>query len=563
MVEKRQEIEPQEEYSHFEFTPEDAEATFWVWNRFHTPPGYPWVPMFIHWWVYGTNVSIAQAYEDIPSPLSKGPRPRSYHGYVMVTISVPHSEEERAERAERYKEAIRPWLEDPDRILNQANSELMDAYDKFKKHDYDGATWGQLIRWVLDMKNLCHRHWYWHYYCMLATGIIYQDWESLSSELLGIDGYHPLFQKLIRGFDNRNFEADRRKFKLSQHINELGLKDLVLNSKPEEVIPNLEKSEAGRKIVAELREFLDEFGWRNAVMQSYETPSWREDPTPVLAHIQQFLANPVFELDETIARQAAERKKAEEEVINKLPIDQREWYRILMKTGQKASVWAEDHSFYFEMYAHAVGRYFWLQIGKRLSQTGSLEKPDDIFFLVPDEALKILADPYVFSGKTTVNRRRTEWGKAKEFSPEIYYGNVPFEEAMNILQGTKDVVMVQTTQGRPPAPKPELKADLIGVVGSSGVAEGPARIIFSPAQFGEVRPGEILVAPVTDSAWTPVFSMIKGVVLDTGAPMSHAAIICREYGIPAVINTMVGTSKIKTGQKIKVDGDLGAVYILK
>jgi phosphohistidine swiveling domain-containing protein len=480
----------------------------------------------------------------------------------MVTVCSVQ-EHEKKERVERYKEAVRPWLENPDKMLNQAISELMGLYDKFKKHNYEKATWGELIQWVADMKHLCHRHWYWHYYCLLSTGIVYQDWESLTSKLLGIDGYHPQFQKLLMGFDNRNFEADRRMFRLAKRIIELGLRDLVLSSKPEEIIPNINKSETGKKIVAEINEFLDEFGWRNAMMNSFETPSWREDPTPVLMNIKRFVANPVFVLDETIARQAGERKKLEEETINKLPIDQREWYRILMKAGQRCSSWAEDHSFYMEFYSHTINRYFWLQVGKRLAQVGALEKADDIFFLVPDEVLKILSDPYVFSGKTIAKRRKADWEMAKKFSPEPYYGPIPFEEAMGKFMGTKDVVMVQTATGRPPIPRPELKADLIGIIGSPGIAEGPARVIFSPAQLGEVRLGEILVAPATDATWSPAFSLIKGAVIDSGAPMAHAAILCREYGIPAILNTVEGTSKIKTGQRIKVDAEIGAVYILK
>ena len=196
MEKEGQKIEPVEQYSHYEFTQEDVESTYWVWDRGHTPPGFPWTPLFVCWWFYGVNGCMAQAYEDMPSPLSKGPRAHSLYGYHMVTIASPQ-EHEKQERAQRYREAVRPWLEDPDKILKQAESELMGLYDQFKKHDYEKATWGDLIQWVADMKHLCHRHWYWHYYCMLSTGIIYQDWESLSSELLGIDGYHPEFQKLM------------------------------------------------------------------------------------------------------------------------------------------------------------------------------------------------------------------------------------------------------------------------------------------------------------------------------------------------------------------------------
>jgi phosphohistidine swiveling domain-containing protein len=479
----------------------------------------------------------------------------------MVTLGMP-TEEEKVDRRERFKKAILPWLEGPEKITDKAHAELMAVYDKFKKHDYEHANWRDLIQWVVDMRDLCHRHWYWHYYCMVSTGVIYQEWENLSSELLGIDGYHPEFQKLMKGFDNRNFEGDRRKFKLAQRIKELGLKDAVLGMKPQDVVSNLEKSEGGRKVLAELHQYLEEFGWRNAQMNSFEVPSWREDPTPVIAHVQQFLHDAAFELDQTIARQAEERKRTEREVLGRLPADKRDWYQMLMRVGQFCGVWAEDHSFYYEFYAHAINRYFWLQVAKRLVQTGALESPEDVFFLVPDEVLGLLSTPHGLSAMQLVRKRRADWERAKTFVPEFYYGKIPLEEAMQQYMATRDVIMVQTTMGRIPSPSAELRADVMGITGSTGIAEGLARVLFSPTQLGEVQAGEILVAPVTDSTWTPAFSLVKGVVLDTGAPMCHAAIIAREYGIPAVLNTMQGTAKIKTGQRLRVDGNVGAVYIL-
>jgi len=568
-------IEPRENYSYYEFSEEDIDDTWWIYDGGHTPPGLAWSPMFVWWWMYGVNVPMAQAMEDMPTPRSKGPRSRSLRGYHMVTVSVPKSDEEIQNRTERYREAILPWLQDPDKILQQTIAEVTEAYKKYQQYDYAKASWGNLIQMVADWKNFCHRFWYLHFYSMVSTGAIFVDWESLSHELLGMDGHHPTFQKLMRGYDNHNFEVERQLHKIAQRMIEQGLKDTVTNSKVEEIIPKLELTEPGRTVLKEFQQFLEEYGWRNMVMNSYMTPSWRENPTPALMRIQQFLSTPKFELDEVIAKQTHERKAAEEEVINAMPIDQREWYRILMRTGQTASVWMEDHSFFFEMQGNAVGRYFWLEIGKRLVQTGALDQPDDIFFLVPDEVHKILTDPFTVKGQRIAKRRRAEWeevGLTEEgmpkFVPELYYGRIPEPEAMMQMGMSGDVIFTKVTKEAPPEARPELKADLIGVSGSPGIAEGPARVIFSPAQAGQVQAGEILVTVVTDSTWTPIFSLVKGIVLDTGAPLCHAAIVAREYGIPAVVNTNTplqmggGTTIIKTGQKIRVDADVGAVYIL-
>ena len=108
----------------------------------------------------------------------------------------------------------------------------------------------------------------------------------------------------------------------------------------------------------------------------------------------------------------------------------------------------------------------------------------------------------------------------------------------------------------------ELKADLYGTCGSPGVAEGTARVIMTEDELHLVQENDILVAASTSPSWTPIFSMIQGVVVDRGASLSHAAIVGREYGIPVVMNVFEGTAKIKSGQRIKVDANMGTVYIM-
>ena len=104
---------------------------------------------------------------------------------------------------------------------------------------------------------------------------------------------------------------------------------------------------------------------------------------------------------------------------------------------------------------------------------------------------------------------------------------------------------------------------LTGRPASPGVAEGFARVLIRVDQIGELRDGEILVAPVTSPSWTPVFHRIAGAVLDTGGIMCHAAIVAREYGLPAVVGTGTGTKTIKTGDRLHVDADAGVVTILE
>ena len=100
---------------------------------------------------------------------------------------------------------------------------------------------------------------------------------------------------------------------------------------------------------------------------------------------------------------------------------------------------------------------------------------------------------------------------------------------------------------------------LSGTPGSPGIARGPVRVVQSASEFGKLQAGEVLVAPVTNPAWTPLFQRAAAVVVDTGGSASHAAIVAREYGIPAVMGTMNGTTELKDGQWVEVDGSHGLV----
>ena len=103
---------------------------------------------------------------------------------------------------------------------------------------------------------------------------------------------------------------------------------------------------------------------------------------------------------------------------------------------------------------------------------------------------------------------------------------------------------------------------LSGFAASPGIVEGIARVLKSAEQIADLQDGEILVAPVTAPSWAPIFRRIAATVTDSGGMMSHAAIVCREYGLPAVTGTAFATQAIKTGMRIRVDGNEGKVTIL-
>jgi pyruvate,water dikinase len=97
---------------------------------------------------------------------------------------------------------------------------------------------------------------------------------------------------------------------------------------------------------------------------------------------------------------------------------------------------------------------------------------------------------------------------------------------------------------------------------SPGVVEGVAKVVFSPEEFDQVKPGDIMVCQMTNPAWTPLFAIISGVVCDAGGMVAHPAVMAREFGIPGVTGTGVATREIKTGDRLRVDGTNGLVEIL-
>jgi pyruvate,water dikinase len=105
--------------------------------------------------------------------------------------------------------------------------------------------------------------------------------------------------------------------------------------------------------------------------------------------------------------------------------------------------------------------------------------------------------------------------------------------------------------------------ELMGSPGSPGVVTGKARVIKSVDQLAQLQEGEILVATTTSPSWAPAFTKIAGAITDVGGAMCHAAIVCREYGLPTVVGTGRGTSAVKTGDTIRIDGDAGVVTIVE
>jgi len=533
----------------------------WFLDGTHSVP--PWTPMFAWSWINFCRHGMQWGAEKLSLPTCKGWDWRLKNGGGYLALLVVDDPEEIKAREVKFREQLVPFIENYDQLWEDFLNEMLARYEELKKCDVDSVSNIQLLEHLDAAIDVNKRMWEVHMYMMYLVFGAYILFESLCKEMLGIDDTHPDFHKLMRGFDNRVFKIDKKIWQFSRLADEMGLGDIFLNSEPKDYLNVLQGSTEGRDWLEKFRSFLNEDGWRANRMSEFNVPTWVEDPTPALVSVKQFLIKgDKFDLDKEREKLALERQEMEESLLNRVPQEQRQWFRAVMELAQKSSSFSEEHNIYFDLYTHALVRRAVMAWGRRLKEAGSIEEVDDVLFLIPDEIRKAAIQPTHCNLKPIVEDRRKQWMQWNEQENPPMIATISLEEAMQLMIKANDPIVLKVVVGSFPVPKPELKADLYGISGSPGIAEGIARVVMNDNDLAQIKEGEILVAPATYPSWTPVFCLLKGVVVDRGASLSHAAIVGREYNIPVVMNVFDGSKKIKTGQRIRVDGNLGVVYVL-
>lgn len=311
-------------------------------------------------------------------------------------------------------------------------------------------------------------------------------------------------------------------------------------------------------------------------MNDLVDPYWLEKPsiplTTIRDHVLTGSANrDLYILDEKRTEMTGKREKAVAEMLDRLPSQDRAWFSSLINLGQCATQYSEEHDLYLELTVQALMRRGYLAIGKRLADGGCIDQPEDVFMMNPMEIESCIQLPELndFRWLTRPRRRAFDswinrFATEGEFRPPLYTdrpGGLP-EAVEKDLLPSMDPICIKIIIGDMPVAKPELNADLFGLCGCPGQAEGTARVLVNYEDLNQLQPGDILVCPGTNPAWTPAFAIAGAVIADRGGTLSHTAIIGREYGVPTIINTFVGSQQIKTGQRVRVDAANGAIYIL-
>ncbi len=524
----------------------------------------PFKPLYIglgwYWYVY----AISNTAETLHLPTTRGWDYRVRDGYPYIT-AMRTTEAEAKAREPIFRERIKPFIEDFDGVWNPFKSELLQLYKEAKESrglkewdDIKKLSNIELLKFFLDFAFVINRkEAEIHMLMLVATyyinGLFQQMWQEIFGKEAPID---PDFGRLMTGYEAQDSKVFRELWQLARKAVDMGLEDAFRTEDNEGVLKELEKTDKGKKWLKEYGQFLQEHGWRCERMHAYDNPAWIEKPSLAIGRIKLLLSQESFAFDAEHERHVQEREKTEKEVLNRLPAEQKEWFGTLMKSAQKSGFWSEDHTYFCDFYVGAMGRWIVTEFGRRFAEAGCIDDPEDIHFLHAYEIRKAAIPMGNVNLRPYVERRKAAWEKSYNLDPPPFYGNI--EKAQEVLRS--DPTLSVSTQH--PIVREELKADLYGAAAAPGVVEGVARVIMGAERLSEIKEGEILVAPGTSAAWTVAFSFIRGLITDGGGALAHPVIMAREYGIPCVAGCLEGTQKIKTGQRVKIDGNLGVVYIL-
>ncbi|MBI5585047.1 MAG: hypothetical protein HY892_14640 [Deltaproteobacteria bacterium] len=538
----------------------------WFLDATHSVPS--WTPLYGWYWIRFCSHGLKYAAAELSIPTCKGWEMRYRDGGSYNAFHVVRDPKEIQARSAEFRNRMRPWIEDFDGLWNQGKTELLGIYGKLKSLDVDQATNAQLHQHNYDLIAAYKRMWEIHFLGLYASYMAWMLAEELYKERSGMGDQSAEFQDMMRGFDNKIYDMDKRLWEFSQEAAAQGLGTAFQGYSGPELIAQLKTTPSGAAWLKGFMEYLetDEVGgWRMRRMNELTEPYWLEDPSTPIDIVRDYLLRGTsFNLEKKRAELTDRREKVIQAFLTRVEPEEKDFIERLIRLAGKASSYSEEHDLYCELMVQALLRRGYLAMGRRLTQSGTIDQPEDIFMLNPDEIDRVIMVPEAHDLRWLTHRRRGAWESwLTRSNPPLITNRASFEEAVgNDLLPSGDAIAIKVVVGELPQPKPELNADLFGICGCAGEAEGTARVAINYEDLKNVLPGDILICPGTNPAWTPVFGIIAGVVADRGGTLSHAAIIGREYGIPTIVNTFEGTAKIKSGQRIRIDAEKGAIFML-
>jgi pyruvate,water dikinase len=288
-----------------------------------------------------------------------------------------------------------------------------------------------------------------------------------------------------------------------------------------------------------IRAFLAQYGHRSLREIDIGMPRWREEPEHVLYVLRTYLAHEEQDDPQEQFRRGAQLAEEASQALVDRVRREKGWLRakvmqFVLRRVRALGGWRELPKF-MGVRLFAALRTALAKVGKVFVEANRLDRPEDVYFLDLND-LDSSADL-----RAVVTKNRANYEREME---------------------RKVIPRVMTSEGETFYTAPSTTPDaLVGTAASAGSYEGLVRVIHDP-RGAKLLPGEVLVAPGTDPAWTPLFLSAGALVMELGGIMSHGSVVAREYGIPAVVGVPGATNLLKTGQRVRVDGESGQVVVM-
>jgi pyruvate,water dikinase len=566
---------------------EADESRFWFWNSMHFPVPMPAFDV----------ICIDSPYQAVGAwqnrvfavPPAMGIDYRIVNGYVYISGNPVTDPEKIAERAEFFQRRAGYYYENWTELYGKwrAKMEALIAelgeleVPELPEYEPDEVAFGDdrntgfyevlnAYGRALRMGDLMWQH---HFeFLLLGYGAYGTFVEFCKSRLPDIPDQH--IAQMVAGIDVLLFRPDAELRRLARRALDTGVDAAFIEGRsPGEIDAELGRSEAGQAWLADLEEVKDPwFNMATGDGLNHYYRSWFDDPSipyaALVGHIAALRAGE--EIERPTDQIERERDRLAEEYVSLLDDDDRQPFNDLLALSRTVFPYVEEHKFYCDYWFLTRWWNKIREFGALLAKHGFLSDAEDVFQLSRHEVGSAL-DELVLSWATggqplgpahwppIVARRLEILERFAEWSPPPALGLTPeaITDPMTVM-----LWGVTTERVREWARQQEGGRELNGAAASPGTVEGIARVIRTVGQLADIREGEILVCGSTSPAWAPIFSKIRATVTDVGGVMSHAAIVCREYGLPAVVGTGRASTQIHTGQLIRVDGTHGVVTLL-
>jgi pyruvate,water dikinase len=563
------------------------ENRFWFWNSMHFPVPMPAFDV----------ICIDSPYQAVGSwqnrvfavPPAMGIDYRIVNGYVYISGNPVTDPDQIAERAGFFQERAGYYYSNWSELYGKwrAKMEALIAelgelqVPQLPKYEPDEVAFGDdrntAFYEVLDafgrVLRLGDLMWQHHFELLLLGYGAYATFaEFCKGNLPDIPDQH--IAQMVAGIDVLLFKPDAELRRLARLAIDTGVDGAFVEGRtPAEIDSELVASEAGRAWLTELEQVKDP--WFNMATGDglyHYYRSWLDDPSipyaSLIGHVNALKSGEQIERPTEEIERERERLAGEYEGL--LEKEVRGAFGELLGLSRMVFPYVEEHKFFCDYWFLTRWWNKIREFGALLADHGFLGDSEDVFQLTRHEVASAL-DELVLTWATggeplgpahwppIVARRQQLLERLGEWTPPPALGVTPeaVTDPMTIMLWGVTTERVQEW-----ARQQDGGLVLNGAAASPGVVEGVARVVKSVDQISDLRDGEILVCSITSPAWAPIFSKIKAAVTDIGGVMSHAAIVCREYGMPSVVGTGRATAQIRTGQMIRVDGSEGTVTLL-